>query len=207
VLDKAEETLCVQAGIALAIIELTTIKDHFKTIRLQLDKAIKSEKENRKQRYIEVSAKRVREYIETLNEGLPLCYEVQVPAALKHDLAAAIKGLKTLTSMQNALDGVVLKYESEANQACERNQQQARQASEQAGLGHADDINAARIPSPIPSGETAQTISKFDLNNRLAPLRIGIASLVDGLVKAARAGDWKAVKQALINHIEQAIPA
>jgi len=101
--------------------------------------------------------------------------------------------------MQNALDSVVLKYESEANQACERNQQQARQASEHAGLGDAGDINVARIPSPLSSGETVQIISKFDLNNRLAPLRISIASLVDGLAEAARAGDWKAIKQALIN--------
>jgi len=193
-LGLAKESLYVQAGIALVIDELNHIQGRFKNTRLALDKTIKHKKDSIKQRYIEVARQRVREYIETLNEGFDLCEGLNVPASLTADLTAAIKGLKTLSSIQNALDSVVLRYESEANQEYERKQQQAK----------ADAIEAESEGEPV----VKRMISLNDINQAIYPLSIsGSATNIPRLTEAAIAINWPAIKQALINHIEQAIPA
>jgi len=212
-LGLAKESLYVQAGIALVIDELNHIQGRFKNTRLALDKTIKHKKDRIKQRYIEVARQRVREYIETLNEGFDLCEGLNVPAGLTADLTAAIKGLKTLSSIQNALDSVVLRYESEANQEYQRKQQQAK----------ADALEAESTPPPLSSSEAelAQCLARqkevipiegrfqLEVLKAIAPLKLLSLydfDLIAGLVPALDNEDWPAIKQALIDHIEQAIP-
>jgi len=80
--------------------------------------------------------------------------------------------------MQNALDSVVLKYQSETSQAFQRQQEAV---------------------------EYLEGISFAQINKVIYPLQVLNEGHIYGLSVEAADNDWPAIKQALINHIEQAL--
>jgi len=200
-LSKAKESLYSGAGIALVINELEAIAERFKQVRLQQEKAIKSEKENRKQALIEAARQRVITHIKTLNEGLPDEYALAPSFQLTSDLTAAIKGLKSLSSMQNALDSVVLEQFSAANQAFQQQQAQAIQDESRPPVSSSEAELAQLLAVP------EEGVSLAQVNKAIYPLQVLNEGHIYGLLVEAADNDWQGIKQALIDHLEKAIPA
>lgn len=75
-------------------------------IRLELDKLVKAEKENRKAQIVQAGVESIREHYATINANLGQ-YALHPHPALQSELGAAIKGLKTLTSMREKVDAAV----------------------------------------------------------------------------------------------------
>ena len=75
-------------------------------IRLELDKLVKAEKENRKAQIVQAGVESIREHYATINANLGQ-YALHPHPALQSELGAAIKGLKTLTSIREKVDAAV----------------------------------------------------------------------------------------------------
>lgn len=104
-LTKAEEALDAAESAALAQVACiddmrtlkATLKDLARTNRLALEKLVKAEKENRKLAIVQKARDALADFV----KGQPqAAYIPQVSA----DFAGAIKGLKTILSIQNAAD-------------------------------------------------------------------------------------------------------
>ncbi len=117
--EKAEKEL--QAAKRSALAQTESIDDLMRTVdhltelmrqkRLTLEKLVKSEKETRKTAIISEAATAFCAYIESLEaETRPIQLDVQRP-----DFAGAIKGKKTLASMQDAVDTVLRNAKIEAD--------------------------------------------------------------------------------------------
>lgn len=83
------------------------------------DKAVKTEKENRRADLIRSAADAVRVHYALMNAALP-GYEIGVPASTTADLGARIRGLKSLSSMRDKLDGAVANAKIAASQEADR---------------------------------------------------------------------------------------
>jgi len=75
-------------------------------IRLELDKLVKAEKENRKAQIVQAGVESIREHYATINANLGQ-YALHPHPSLQSELGAAIKGLKTLTSIREKVDAAV----------------------------------------------------------------------------------------------------
>jgi len=101
--------------------------------------------------------------------------------------------------MQNALDSVVLRYESQASAELERKQQ----------LQQLQQLEAETAPPPLSSSEAELALQEVQndllalLNRQLYPLQVINLAEIKGL-QAAISESWQITKQALIDHIEQA---
>jgi len=194
-LNKAKYRLYQQSGIALVIDSFHIMDEAAKGTRLALNKIIKHKKDSLKRLHIEAAAARVTGYIKGLNHDLPDDYHIEIPPRLNGELASAIKGLKTLSSMQNALDSVVLRYESDANQQYRCKQEEAQQDALHNEHYKIDELK-----------KSAELLGK--VNEVIHPLSVNLEGYLCPLIEeAVKANNWQAVKQALIDHIEQAIPA
>jgi len=84
-------------------------------IRLELDKLVKAEKENRKAQIVSDGVQAVRDHYSEMAASLG-AHAIGVPASMTSDIGAAIKGLKTLASMREKVDAAVANAKIAASQ-------------------------------------------------------------------------------------------
>lgn len=88
-------------------------------IRLELDKLVAKRKEERRTEIGNTARRAVIDHIQGINETLG-AHAVPMPATLVADLQAAIKGKRSFTSMQDAVDAVATNAKITASQAADR---------------------------------------------------------------------------------------
>lgn len=92
-----------------------TIAATIRTARLALDKAVKAEKENRRAEIVRAANDAYRAHVDSLSaETNGVWLNLQAP-----DLAGAIKGKRTLSSMRDAVDGVLAQAKIAANESAQ----------------------------------------------------------------------------------------
>lgn len=84
-------------------------------IRLELDRLVKAEKENRKTQIVQAGVDAVRSHYSAINTTLGV-YCFNMPASLQSDIGGTIKGLKTLASMREKVDAAVANAKIAASQ-------------------------------------------------------------------------------------------
>jgi predicted phage-related endonuclease len=84
-------------------------------IRLELDRLVAKEKESRRGEIISAGVTAVRQHIEGINGTLG-AHGMAAPPSLIHDVAAAIKGKRSLSSMQDAVNSVVIRHKIATSQ-------------------------------------------------------------------------------------------
>ena len=84
-------------------------------IRLELDKLVKAEKENRRAQIVAAGVQAVRDHYAEMAVGLGE-HAIYVPASMPSDIGAAIKGLKTLASIREKVDAAVANAKIAASQ-------------------------------------------------------------------------------------------
>lgn len=92
-----------------------SIHEAIRAARLALDRAVKSEKENRKAEIVQRAAAAVRSHIAGINASLGE-HAISAPANLLAELGLAIKGKKSLASMRDALDTAAAAQKVQASQ-------------------------------------------------------------------------------------------
>ncbi len=92
-----------------------SINEAIRVARLALDKAVKAEKENRKAEIVQAGAAAVRAHIAGVNASLGE-HAISPPANLAAEIALAIKGKKSLSSMKDAVDTAVAGQKIAASQ-------------------------------------------------------------------------------------------
>ncbi|QBL40484.1 hypothetical protein MG068_08165 [Stenotrophomonas sp. ASS1] len=88
-------------------------------IRLELDKLVAKRKDERRTEIGNNARRAVIDHIQGINETLG-AHAVPMPATLVADLQAAIKGKRSFTSMQDAVDAVATNAKITASQAADR---------------------------------------------------------------------------------------
>lgn len=88
-------------------------------VRLDLDKLVKREKENRKAAIVQHAADAVADHYQDINASLDE-HAMDVPAAVRTDIAASIKGLKSLSSITDAADTAAANAKIAASQQADR---------------------------------------------------------------------------------------
>lgn len=126
-------------------------------VRLDLDKQVKAEKENRKAELVQAAAGDVRAYYDGVNGSLGE-HALQLPQGLAGTLANAIKGKKSLASMKDALSAAAAQLKIEASQQADRVRQNVSILNEYADWKHI-------IPDSIALAHDKQA---DDLRNLLA---------------------------------------
>lgn len=96
-----------------------TIREAIRAARLALDKAVKAEKENRKAAIVRAGVDSVREHYAAINATLGE-HVIGCPVAVTTDIGSSIKGLRTLTSITDAVDKAAAAAKIEASQRAER---------------------------------------------------------------------------------------
>lgn len=123
-LKTAEEALIAAENGALAQTasidqmrrQVAQYKEIARVARLQAEKTVKAEKENRRAAIVLAASKALADHIAGLNTRrgkpyMPACHG---------DFAGAVKGLKTMTSIQNAVDSELARCKIEANEIADR---------------------------------------------------------------------------------------
>ncbi|MBB3856794.1 putative phage-type endonuclease [Xanthomonas arboricola] len=88
-------------------------------VRLELDKLVKVEKENRRTQIVANGVQAVRDHYASINAGLD-AHALTVPASLQADIGAVIKGKKSISSMQDAVGTAAANAKIAASQQAER---------------------------------------------------------------------------------------
>jgi len=114
-----ESTLGEMIDIDALLRTASSVSEAIRQARLALEKAVKVEKENRRAQIVADGAKAVRVHYDSINASLGE-HRIQPSQSLQLDLAAAIKGKKSLSSMQDAVAGTVATCKIEASQLAER---------------------------------------------------------------------------------------
>lgn len=91
------------------------ISEEAKATRLELDKLIKSMKENRKLQIKQAAESALAEHITTLNDR----FKMVLMPIIKADFALVIKGKRTIDSIQNAIDTELAQAKIKANEIAE----------------------------------------------------------------------------------------
>lgn len=123
-LEKAETALDAAEQTALASIAsvnamqsaIGTLRTLTKTNRLLCDKIYKAENERRKLEIVLGGRDAAQDYIESLNKRIGRPYMPFIAS----DFAGVAKGLRTLTSMQNAVDTELARFKIEASATADR---------------------------------------------------------------------------------------
>lgn len=108
------------------------VSETIRAARLALDKVVKAEKESRKAALVRAGVDAVQQHYASINATLGE-YAIGVPASLTADIAASIKGLKTLSSMRDKIDAAVAQAKINASQEAERRRLCAEVLREHAG--------------------------------------------------------------------------
>ncbi|MGE8282028.1 MAG: YqaJ viral recombinase family protein, partial [Stenotrophomonas sp.] len=114
-----ESTLGEMIDIDALLRTASAVSEAIRQARLALEKAVKVEKENRRAQIVADGAKAVRVHYDSINASLGE-HRIQPSQSLQLDLAAAIKGKKSLSSMQDAVAGAVATCKIDASQAADR---------------------------------------------------------------------------------------
>jgi len=109
-----------------------TVSEAIRAARLALDKAVKVEKDNRKAEIVQAGARAVRAHFDEINATLG-DHRIQPPQSLQLDLAAAIKGKKSLASMKDAVDAAAAAAKIAGSQQAERVRQNIAVLADAAG--------------------------------------------------------------------------
>lgn len=88
-------------------------------IRLELDKLVAKRKEERRTEIGNAARRAVIDHVQGINETLG-AHAVPMPATLVADIAAAMKGKRSFSSMQDAVDAVATNAKITASQAADR---------------------------------------------------------------------------------------
>ncbi|WP_369913938.1 hypothetical protein AB8810_12990 [Xanthomonas sp. NCPPB 3005] len=88
-------------------------------VRLELDRLVKVEKENRRGQIVANGVQAVREHYDAINATLGQ-HRIQPPQSLSMDIGFVIKGKKSLASMQDAVGTAAANAKIAASQAAER---------------------------------------------------------------------------------------
>ena len=88
-------------------------------IRLELDKLVKAEKENRKAQIVQAGVNSIRAHYDTINATLGQ-HAISMPISLHTDIGAATKGLKTLTSIREKVGAAVANAKIAASQHADK---------------------------------------------------------------------------------------
>ncbi|NIJ89473.1 putative phage-related endonuclease/biotin carboxyl carrier protein [Xanthomonas campestris] len=88
-------------------------------VRLELDKLVKVEKDNRRTQIVANGVQSVRDHYASINAGLD-AHALAVPATLQADIGAVIKGKKSISSMQDAVGTAAANAKIAASQQAER---------------------------------------------------------------------------------------
>lgn len=123
-LKTAEEALAAAENSALAQTasidqmrrQVAQYKEIARVARLQAEKTVKAEKENRRAAIVLKASKALADHVAGLNTRLGKPY---MPAC-HGDFAGSVKGLKTMTSIQNAVDSELARCKIEANEIADR---------------------------------------------------------------------------------------
>lgn len=95
------------------------VREAIRAARLALDRAVKAEKETRRAELVRTASDAVRLHYASIAKSLGE-YAPGVPASVTADLGAAIKGLKSLASIKDKLDGAVAQMKIAASQDADR---------------------------------------------------------------------------------------
>ncbi|KRG69147.1 lambda-exonuclease family protein [Pseudoxanthomonas dokdonensis] len=98
---------------------IDAISAEARTKRLELDKLVKSRKDERRTEIGNAGRRAVLEHVRVINESLGE-HAITAPATLVADLGAAMKGKKSFASMQDAIDTVVANAKIESSQTADR---------------------------------------------------------------------------------------
>lgn len=116
-LDTAEaEALAQTASIDTMRKAVAGYKDLARTNRLLCEKIVKSEKENRRSAIVNKGQAQLGEHLKALNEAIGKPY---MPA-VNHDFPGVVKGLKTIDSIQKAVDAELSRCKLLANECADR---------------------------------------------------------------------------------------
>lgn len=88
-------------------------------VRLELDRLVKVEKENRRGQIVAAGVQAVRDHYDAINATLGQ-HRIQPPQSLSMDIGFVIKGKKSLASMQDAVGTAAANAKIAASQAAER---------------------------------------------------------------------------------------
>lgn len=88
-------------------------------VRLELDKLVKVEKDNRRTQIVANGVQSVRDHYASINAGID-AHALAVPASLQADIGAVIKGKKSISSMQDAVGTAAANAKIAASQQAER---------------------------------------------------------------------------------------
>jgi len=103
-LDATKQQVLGQtADIEAVFRTMDEVSAETRRIRLELDKLVTREKEARRLEIVQAGAAEVREHYDTINATLGE-HRIQPAQSLQLDIAAAIKGKKSLASMKDAVD-------------------------------------------------------------------------------------------------------
>ena len=116
-LSKAEEALKQAEASAMGQVEavdelkrvIAAHSELARATRLRLEKLVKAEKENRRNQIMATAASALNAHVDALNAGFSRPYVPKQSA----DFATAIKGLKSIASIQNAVDTLLVKAKSD----------------------------------------------------------------------------------------------
>lgn len=111
-----------------------TVAQEIRAARLALSKIVAAEKENRRDQIVQAGVDAVQAHYRTLNSTLGE-YALQVPASMRSDIGAAIKGKRTIAGLRDAIDSAIASAKIEASQTAERVRQNIAVLSEDAA-GH-----------------------------------------------------------------------
>lgn len=98
---------------------IDSVSAETRKVRLELDRLVKAEKEHRRLEIMAAGVEAVRAHYAEMNATLGE-HAVPLAQSLSYDLAAAIKGKKTLTGIRAALDAAVAAAKIDASQRAER---------------------------------------------------------------------------------------
>jgi len=128
---------------------LDEVSAHARSIRLELDRLVKVEKENRKLELVQAAANAAHAHIAKLNESLDE-YTLGVPADLTSRIGESIKGLRSLASMQDAINTTLAALKSEADADALRIQSNRAVIQEYQQYGHLfpDAVTLCRSKQP-----------------------------------------------------------
>lgn len=95
------------------------VQEELRRTRLDLDKLVTREKENRKAEIVRAGVESVRQHYAAINSTLGE-FALAEPATLQSLIASAIKGKRTVATIRDAVDGAVVQAKIDASQVAER---------------------------------------------------------------------------------------
>ena len=98
---------------------LDSVKEEARSKRLELDKLVKSRKESIRSEIAYAGRDAIAAHYDTMNATLGE-HHITLPATIGADLNAAIKGKRTVSSIRDAVDGVVAQHKIAASQKADQ---------------------------------------------------------------------------------------